>query len=889
MSRTDTRLLRGDLTAAKCGHGQVLSLTLALTVLLAAPASADLPDAEPSRDFLRRPELTEYVNYGEDLYRPYRRQIRLQQRYDYLGNYLTEGFLVYQLDEQRPGNSLIRKDRLYRSLNNLVIANDSYGPWSWALTVGDEVRTQLTPLTFRQAGYNGLRWDVLFPGNKITLLATRGFDSSLFPTLNVFSTPVPGGTGTLIDYIQQEEENPVYNLGGHWETRVGDVLRFGATLVNQHQMHTASGSDGGFLRGAIPYPAMQAPEEIRIRVKDDSPASDEAGAVVYAIHVELEGADEQGERTLSSDPDDPRFEPSLAPQVFGGRRGDGYREARGEENIEYAFLVPEGFSPRSATVRAVVANDYRIEVSQQHPFFVPLFDRFEPRTTPYQTQVRAAGEVRDFSNRNEVVFDYGLTTGQTIFGFNLEATLVGLKVRAEAERNLLYRAFPVLKGGKSTEHSSAWYVTLLKDVGRFEVGAEVFHIGPGYGGGYDSRRGGVILYTDKGGETKDMAMLSEFPLVDDNDDDDRYADDNLRDYPNGSETESGVFPGLDKNNDNIPDDDQNANAIPDYEEPFLLYFSDQQEFVYGVDLNNNGVIDERENDDKPDYPYDRDREGFHTFVSLPEAKGLSGAVGYYRQDEIAGAGRAISRYARAAYRFDVPRWAHVELYHDSKRVEDTIADPVFIFRAGEDNNPDEPPTPDALHMADSWVHTSFAGTRLTGVSVENNGQWILNRQLGQDGRIQTITVVNKADYGWQRGRLEVQPMFKHLFKRVTRTGRRRPLESWHQIAPILRLDIRLTERTSVQFGQQGLGLPFTRTMFSPLAYRLIDRVDAAREYRSTDSVLMFTVKGNYQGYTIVSNTGLQRRHEKYSDPAVARTRDGGFSRFFISLIAGYDR
>ena len=132
-------------------------------------------------------------------------------------------------------------------------------------------------------------------------------------------------------------------------------------------------------------------------------------------------------------------------------------------------------------------------------------------------------------------------------------------------------------------------------------------------------------------------------------------------------------------------------------------------------------------------------------------------------------------------------------------------------------------------------------------------------------------------------------MFKHLFKRVTRTGRRRPLESWHQIAPILRLDIRLTERSSVQFGQQGLGLPFTRAMFSPLAYRLIDRVDEAREFRSTDSVLMFTVKGDYQGYTIVSNTGLQRRHEKYSDPAVARTRDGGFSRFFISMIAGYDR
>jgi len=853
---------------------------------------ADLPDAPPSRDFLQRPALSGYVNYGEDLYRPYRREILLQQRYDYLGNYLTEGFLVYEMDEQRPGASSIRKDRLYRSLNNLIIANDSYGPWNWALTVGDEVRTQFTPLTLRQTGFNGLRWDVIFSANKVTVLVSRGFDSSLFPTLNTFSSPGAGGTGVLIDALEVAEENPVYNFGGHWETRVGDVLRFGVTLVNQHQVNTARGSEGGFLRGSIPYPEMQAPGEIRIRVKDDSPASGGAGAVVYGIFLELEGEGVDGEMVVSSDPEDARFDPALTPQVFGGRRGDGYREVREEETIEYIFVVPEGLSPKGATVRAVVANDYLIETAQQHPFFLPLLDRFEPRTTPYQTAVRAAGEVRDFSNRREVIFAYGLNTGQTLFGFDVEGTLVGLKIKAEYARNGLYRSFPVLRGRRTEEQTAGWFVNVLKDVGPVEIGGELFHLGARFGGGYDSQRGGVRLYTDKAGETQDMAVLSEFPLVDDNDDDDRYADDHLRDYPNGSETESGVFPGLDENHDNIPDDDQNANAVPDFEEPFLLYFSDPQEFVYGIDLNNNGVIDERENDDKPDYPYDRDREGWHLFVSLPEMRGMSGAVGYYRQAEIAGAGEAVSRYLRVGYRFDVPKWAKVELDHDSKRVEDAIPDPVFVFRAGENNNPDQPPTPDPLHMADSWVHTTFVGTqlmRVPGLHVENNGQWMLNRQLAEDGRMQTLTLVDKADYTYNRGRLQVQPMVKHLFKRVTRAGRRRPLESWHQIAPIVRLDLRLTEQTSVQFGQQGLGVPFTEAMFAPLAFRWIDRVDEAREYKAVDSVLMFTVKGDYQGYTVVSNTGLQRRYEKYSDPAVARTRDGGFSRFFISVIAGYDR
>ena len=74
-------------------------------------------------------------------------------RYDFLGRFLAEGFLVYELDEQRPGGSRIRKDRLYRSLNNLIIAHDSYGPWHWSLTVGDEVRTEFTPLTLRQGRF----------------------------------------------------------------------------------------------------------------------------------------------------------------------------------------------------------------------------------------------------------------------------------------------------------------------------------------------------------------------------------------------------------------------------------------------------------------------------------------------------------------------------------------------------------------------------------------------------------------------------------------------------------------------------------------------------------------------------------------------------------------
>ena len=46
--------------------------------------------------------------------------------------------------------------------------------------------------------------------------------------------------------------------------------------------------------------------------------------------------------------------------------------------------------PRAgARVRALVANDYRIEVAQQHPFFDALRNQFTPRNTSFETRVRA--------------------------------------------------------------------------------------------------------------------------------------------------------------------------------------------------------------------------------------------------------------------------------------------------------------------------------------------------------------------------------------------------------------------------------------------------------------------------------------------------------------------
>ena len=96
--------------------------------------------------------------------------------------------------------------------------------------------------------------------------------------------------------------------------------------------------------------------------------------------------------------------------------------------------------------------------------------------------------------------------------------------------------------------------------------------------------------------------------------------------------DEAVFPGLDENGDFISDFNQNntpvsPNFTPDYEEQFLRHYVDRPEFVFAIDLNNNGWGERFENDDEPDYPYKRDRRGYNAYLGAwvtPELKWMAG-------------------------------------------------------------------------------------------------------------------------------------------------------------------------------------------------------------------------------------------------------------------------
>ncbi len=147
----------------------------------------------------------------------------------------------------------------------------------------------------------------------------------------------------------------------------------------------------------------------------------------------------------------------------------------------------------------------------------------------------------------------------------------------------------------------------------------------------------MYLTDDNGDVFYDNRERYWFEFVDDNDDQDRYPgwDRNNANqragWDDGMTTFKAIFPGLDENNDGVSDFNQNDNLWPDYDEPFLKYSVDPPEYLFGLDMNNNTVIDRFENDEEADYPYKRDHRGYNLYGGAEVLRGLTLKVGHMNE------------------------------------------------------------------------------------------------------------------------------------------------------------------------------------------------------------------------------------------------------------------
>lgn len=966
-------------------HRLVRNGLLGLLASLVLWSDAEAQTFDRNRDFLNLGHPEPYLNYGRKEYDPYPSVINARNRYDRLGNFLARGFNVYTWEFSRPGVSRIssRTAQYLGWFANLVMLNDSYRGWNYRLTLGEDIRAKFTDMTFYDPRFFGILLDGASSDNKFTLLLSQGGD--LMNTAK-FST-----------FRATTERSPVLIFGGHWETKLGNVLRLGATYFNQHMANTFD-DQGDFLRGDTPY-SMLPPSFIEVIIEDDSPEEAGNSARVYDVDIIITGTSMGQPVRLTSIEGDAQYDPTLKMVDPVAGRVDGVEAAGAIDQVIFEFQMPlqnllpdaeyaanpdadAGLSIESVRFLADVEGDYRIKVRQKHLFFdVDVHDRNVSRavddetylpggsryTNPYTglkgdesvlpledvyndhpetfkrwpvqpdptvaasnpflqyqwdledpsraayTVVRSEGTNR---GRRVVSFDYGIPTGQALWGLDWDLTLKGLTVKGEFVSNPQNFIFPVGSNAGRRFDKRAWgyFVTAQKEVGPVKVGGEIFNLDPDYSGNYDSIRGGVPFFTDDCGNCPQM---QEFFVMTDNDDNDQWPDEMRNELPSAEKSDSGIFPGLDENLDLVPDSDQNINGIPDWTEPILFYDADPPEFIYGIDFNNNGVVDYRENDARPDYPYPRDRKGTHLLVNR-EGLGKWGkwlTFGLYNMEEPAGGGESKAYYARYEHTFVSPYLGRVRINEDLKFVEDDIRDPVYVWRdvgfreripspmphltgaqieARDLNSQILPPQPDILAMRNSVVNTLYIESvfkQIAGLNVVNNILWLRNSQkedefadgsTQEDGIEARFTMVNRIDYTINAGNLTIRPMFKHLLLKQTSEALEEAtgdgdVENTSTWAPLLRTRYDLTPKTNLQLGFQGL--PFWK-------HRSTDRVDERNDFKEWTLVFMMTNRSDHYGYNVSSQFGYIRTSRDFDDPTrIADSFEN--SRLFFDIVAGF--
>jgi hypothetical protein len=907
---------------------------------------------EVERDFLNYGIQNPYRNYAFEPFVPPPVFGWSAPRYDRLGRYTMQGRVMLSADEQRPGLSKIDGLR-FETLNvfsvgasfNYTVLQDSYEGRNYAMMVlldgptdAAPVKARFSPLTLNMTRYTGVRFDVNGPKNKATFLYTRGAgDRSRF---SLFTTG-------------RDERSPVILWGGHWETQIGSAFKLGSTFVNQHMLDTRA-KKGNILEGNLAN-NMLSPELIAVRVVDDSPDDPTAPAAAYGIDVIIKGRDPEGNpRTITNAEalatGGIEWEPGLDPGAPAGRAADLHWEAAGpDESIEFTFRLPADFEAQEARFHARVGGDYRLQVRQEHPHEFTRIIAGRPRPSsqtnqwpgnsfrrpgekveqasfegdagnlqyptdfkfpeiqPAYTVRRSEGIPRHLDERL-VSFDYGFPTAQSLASVSLDVDYAGVKLNGEVSFNVQNFKFPFRDGRRHTKKATAYYLTARRPLPRVagrapSLGLELYRIPADYSGNYDSRRGGAVFHTDVPIAPPNTAITQEFNLFDDNDDGDQWPDDMPNDTPLAGQNDAGVFPGLDENNDNVPDTDQNSNGIPDWDEPFLFFWSDPPEFIYDIDMNNNGLPDMTENDDRPDYPYRRDQQGYHAFVGFDEvwARLDRLSLGYYHSKGLASGGRSRSTYLRwQASPVQSPR-VDIVFKGDIKRVRDSISDPTFIWRTSSDPRANalglqqlsglyplldlRDPDADTMLMRSSTVATAHVGGDWhlgENLDLRQRYKWHLNRQHketfadGNSQRAQSLsrlTLSHRVEYRYPyRSNITFKARLRHLYWRDA--GYPRDLRRhWSTYGLLFEQEFKLTQRTMLVAGQEGIpGL---------LPVRHTEHHTADGDFNRWTDVLMLRMRGAYLGWDTVTELGFEyQRIESDTGDVSNRT-------FFLEMFFGF--
>ena len=910
----------------------------------------------------------EYTNFARDRYQRFVSQTQEGDYfYDVYGNLATRGRLIYDWRQTQPllseSSSIRRRGEYVGWFNRLVISSDRRGDTAFSIMIGDEIAALLTPMTFRKAGFNGI----------VTSLQTGPWRATgLFSRIN---TPLIGAgvarirnsTNLAGGRVEVDLSDALtlgfnfvnsHNNSGSYKTLEGNPLK-------------------GYLSTEQ---ATRAVNRLAVRISDDSPEDGEGGAVLIGDDIEIslrlmrEVPVADGTAIVPIDTvivgSDIGFGAIPGLQFVTGEFGvgegtlvEGFRTAAGGDAIvlNYLFRVPPqivaeeriaslepltlrqllqvhlGLTLTEAEdaiaaienlrVRLVVANDYAIAVTSDRQTDALGTPQFLPVT-------RAEGNVKNRLNQREVVFDYGLPTANNIVGLTAELRdFHGIDFYGELNVNHQYRKYPGLEreqhraisGLAGRKRAVGWMLNAAWQGGPWRIFAE------GFGMDHDYTTSVLPMALSGLPDYDPKATDLLYDWVDDNDDNDRHPDqrrfsegilvprrDNRAPQP---VQDPEIFPGYDENQDFISDFNQNStperpNLFPDYDEPFLRFRSDRPEFLFGMDLNNNGWVERFENDDEPDYPYRRDRFGFNLYSSVELLAESKLTVGRLQEDMARSNRRNHTSYGLFTFEKDRPRLGRMRLFEMLRQARDTIPEHLvqWVMARPQLGNPTQnsgrmQPIADPLAAEDTWINTLYLDWERSGGGGSwktlNRVKWETWRQRDVDLRLltsaqgDTLSVVdplgpqqrngrersgffgliNKIEYRYRHGRFELLPRLKsELLRETPFSLTREKQRTWDGILFFL-VEFPVLKRSRIKAGLEQRFFYELRRDEAVLPPKTV-----SGDFRGAAAAVQLTNVSDYHGYRLTMQVGL--RVDRRSLEVVEADRDvttAGIS--YITLFA----
>ena len=803
----------------------------------------------------------EYSNYAREAYQRYVGTLLNGERlYDPLGNYIARGWEIYDWTETNPrsfGSSLFKSPRFNSWFSNVIVSAASKGQFHTAVTIGDAIRTTLTPMTFSKPAFNGIQWDFLSDKYAATFLGSR--------------VSSPGSLARTQLASANTALNSTRVLGGRGVAQVGDFGKVGVTWVNAHHSDAELSLDDNSLKGVLTRPQNQGNvEEVVIRISDDSPESPEEGAVLFLERILIDG----------------EVQDKIVPLVEGGVQEDGVLKAKGTDAILLTYDIRNDFELTEATptyrdakkleFELILANDYRVEVTSNKqvtslggPIFLPV--------------AHAENNITDGSNQHFLRFEYGLPTANEILGVDFNVTdIKGFDLSTEYAVNRRFQRFPNQNFRKlpATEQTSeAFYMTASYVRYPFFGYGETFYLDPEYStAAYMADGSGNISY--------DQPFRHLFEFVDDNDDQDQTPD-WLRSDQGGANvlftelasTSGGdreVFPGLDENNDFIPDFNQNKNDKPDYAEAFLRYRVDSPEFLFGMDVNNNTIIDRFEDDLQADLPYERDRSGYNVYGGVAFREGTNLTVGSLRQRQISSGRENHATYALLTSEWDYPG-LQIAVFELGKQVRDNIFDDRIVW-----TDPDGMvPFNDPLDAQDTFINSFYASVKYNAIArfhFTSKLKYDRYFQQGKQAELKAdrsfLGVINKFDYQYPlSGALTLSPKFKSTFRNRGHSDLDLRPSRDHEGTIFLLARYSLLDKTWMDFGVE----------FSKFD-NVKKTVQAGEEGDFNNFVWAVLVSNTsaYIGYNITLNAGFKRERKQFKDADDPLMETIAFMRVFAA-------